>query len=264
MSATTLIQDNGQWLEIEVPPDATSIYLYVVASYEALQPAPEPEPEPEPSALGLTTNNLCYSNALISSPGEPDLFKFPGGSSVGFIGRVFPDDPRLIYDSLSGRQMCAIIDRTGVSQCGIDGIVASDLIDGDYVRLECPDNGPPRPDVDTTIPVSVGTTQTSPNLVIQVGCEPDSYCLSYTSGAFAYHTFDYPIFSPMARLRVRIFAATGNNQRLSYAQWSVRFSGGPQESFYQPKGEWLYITVPTDATSVEIQGNGFEEGSIPL
>jgi hypothetical protein len=209
-------------------------------------------------------SSYCGSDALISSPRESDLFLFPANSGLGIsAGFVKSDDPIIIFTSLTGRQMCAVVERTGTRECGIDGIVASGLRDSDEIRLECPDNGPPRPVSDTNVIVSIGTTQTSPNLAVQIGCEPGGDCFSYTAGNNAYRMFDYPVLKPMLRFRVRIFASIGHGQTLSYVQWTVRMLNRVDETYYQEKGEWLEISVPSDVGSISIEGNGFESGTPP-
>jgi hypothetical protein len=258
--ASILIQDNAQWLDITVPEGATSIHLYGSAFFE---PRPEPTPDPPPATgLNLGMPNLCGSDALISSPRESDLFYFAANSGIGIsAGFVTSDDPRIIFTSLTGRTMCVFFEGRGGIDCGIDSIVAYGLRDSDQIRLECPDNGPSRPAADTNIPVSVSTTGASPHFVIQVGCESGEPCLSYMVGYNAYRTFDYPVLEPMLRFRVRVFASIGNGERLSHVEWQIRFSNEPKESSYayiQRKGQWLDILVPSDATSIEIEGNGFE------
>lgn len=132
------------------------------------------------------------------------------------------------------------------------------------MTISCPDNGPPRPDADVAIPASIGTTSISPNLAVQIICESGSYCVSRArSNSGAYVELDYPIFSPAARFRVRIFVGAGNGQFLSYVEWQVGFSGEAQQMYYQPKGKWFQVVVPLDATSVQISGNAVVNGEMP-
>ena len=254
--AIDLIQIDAQWLEISVPSDAPSIQLYASANYEPLPPEPEPPRDPQPittSSFGVSNYCSGGANVLLSTPREPDFDILSANAGAGYSGGfIYSDDPRMVFTSLS-RQMCAVVERTGARDCGTDVFVASDLREGDDMRLECPDNGPPRPVADVNIPVSISTTQSSPNLLIQVGCEPGGYCLSYTHDYNAYRGFNYPVLEPMARFRIRIFGA-----RLMFARWRLGFSQGPKELYVQPKGQWFNIVVPSDATSVEIEGEGFE------
>lgn len=270
----TLTQENGQWLTIDVPSDATSVYLSVEVLYDSSQPDGEPpgetdpgtgDPPPPRRALSLGASNHCsFDSVLLRTPTDPEYMVMTGNSGSGTSGAVYSDDPRMIFDSLSGRQICAVLDRTGLRECGVESVIAPNLIDGDDVRVECPDNGPPRPEADNTIPASIGTTSTSPNLAVQVGCELGNYCLSRVrSGNGAYVAFDYPMLSPMARFRVRILAGSGNGQFFSHVEWLVAFSGRPQQTYYQPRGQWFVVTVPLDATSIEISGNAVLDGTIP-
>jgi hypothetical protein len=270
----TLTQENGQWMTIDVPADASSISLSVAASYDPSQPNQEPtedpdsdnnEPPPPARLLSLGMSNFCTTDSvIIGNPSDLEYFVLGGNSGAGFSSAATSNEPRLIFEPPSGRQLCASLDRTSLYACGVDSIVARDLADGDDVQITCPGNGPPRPDAATTIPASIGTTNTSPNLAVQVGCEPGNYCLSRVrSGYGTFVSFDYPILSPMARFRVRIFAASAGGQVLSYVEWQVGFSGSPQTTYYQAKGQWFEVLVPADATSIEISGNAVQNGEMP-
>jgi len=246
-----------------------------VVSYDPAQPAEEPtntdpnpsEPDPQPPRiLSLGASNFCSGSGTIAlgTPTNPEYLILAANAGAGFSGGVTSADPRMFFESLSGRQICATLDRTGLNQCGIDSIVASSLQDGDSVIIQCPDNGPSRPDANTTIIASIGTTNTSPNLAVQIGCEEGSYCLSdVRQGYGQYVEFNYPLLEPRARFRVRILGASGYGQVFSYAEWMVGFSGGVQEKYYQSKGKWFEILVPVDATSVQIEGNAVANGNMP-
>jgi hypothetical protein len=208
--------------------------------------------------------SYCGSDALISTSRESDLIIFTANSGFRIsLGYVKSDDPRIIFTSLTGRQMCAVVERTGTSQCGIDGIVASDLRDDDEIRFECPGDVPPQPVAESTIPILISTNGTGRRLLLQVGCEAGGPCLFYTAGEGESYQSDYPMLKPMLRFRVRIFAQVLYGPELTYAQWQVGFSNGPKETYYQLKGEWLEVFVPSDATSIEIYGDGHDTGSIP-
>jgi hypothetical protein len=269
--ATTLFQANAEWLDIIVPSDATSIQLYASALYD---PPQEPAPElPPATRFSINFDNQCVdyvdsADVLIGVPRESDLFLAPGNRGSFPTGDVFDsDDPKLIFTSLTGRQMCAVVDRTGFRICGTDNVAVSDFGQDEFLRLECPDPVPPQPVADRTIDILIVTDETSPNLVVQIGCEqPGGPCFSYTAGNTAYHGFQYPMLDPMLRLRVRVFASIGNGQSLSHVEWSAMISFGLRGYFVpyvQRKGEWFDISVPSDATYIEIRGNGFENGSIP-
>ena len=271
----TFTQENGQWLTVDVPSDALSVSLYVEVSYDPAQPPAEPtdpdptpnEPDPQPPRiLSLGASNFCSGSGTIAlgTPTDPEYLILAANAGAGFSGGVTSADPRMIFESLSGRQICATLDRTGLNTCGIDSIVASSLQDGDSVIIQCPDNGPSRPVADTTIVASIGTTNTSPNLAVQIGCEEGGYCLSdVRQGYGQYVELNYPVLEPRARFRVRILGASGYGQVFSYAEWMVAFSGGVQEKHYQPKGKWFEIVVPVDASSVQIEGNAVANGDMP-
>jgi hypothetical protein len=268
-TATTLVQANAEWLDIGVPSDATSIQLYGSAFYD---PPQEPTPEPQPAtefSINVANNCVDSADALLGVPRESDLFLAPTNRGSFPMGTVFDsDDPRLIFTTLTGRQMCAVVERTGASNCGTDNVVVSDLRQDDFLRLECPDTAPPQPVSESTINISIVTDATSPNLVVQFGCEqPGGPCFSYTTKKTSELVFLYPVLEPMLRFRVRVFASIADGQKLSYVEWQVRIfkdpDMGPKVSYYQPKGQWLDISVPSDATYIEIEGNGFESGSVP-
>jgi hypothetical protein len=270
----TLTQETGQWLTIDVPTDAPSVSLYVDVSYDPAQPTTEPttpdpppsDPNPQPRFLSLGASNFCSSSAtvVIGTPTDPEYFILDANAGVGFSGGVTSNDPRLIFESLSGRQICATLDRTILDTCGIDNIVAANLADGDDIAIRCPDNGPPRPDTDQTILATIGTTTASPNLAVQIGCEAGNYCLSSVrSGYGTYVELNYPIYPPRVRFRVRILGGAGNGQFFSYVEWMVGFSGHAQEKYYQPKGQWFEVVVLNGASSIEIQGNAVVDGGIP-
>ncbi|KAM0708055.1 hypothetical protein Q7P35_004704 [Cladosporium inversicolor] len=186
------------------------------------------------------------------------------GCEDGFPGGITTADPRTIFESLSGRQICATVDRTSLNACGIDNIVAPSLADGDDVTIRCPDNGPPRPGLDNTILASIGTTNTSPNLALQIGCEEGNSCLSQVRSSYGtYVELNYPIVPPRVRIRVRILGGTGNGQFFSYVEWMVGFSGRDKKLYYQVKGKWFEVVVPTGAESIEIEGNAVVSGEIP-
>ena len=273
----TLTQENGQWLELDVPSDAASVSLSVEVSYE---PPPQPptdeptnpdtppnDPDPQPIRfLSLGATNLCSGSSavVISTPADPEYLILPAGAGTGFSGRITSADPRMLFESLSGQQICAKLDRTSLYQCGIDSVVASNLDDGDYVDIVCPDKGPPRPDADMNIVAKIGTTSTSPNLAVQIGCEEGNYCLSSVRPGYGtYVELNYPIFPPRVRFRVRILGGAGNGQFFSYVEWMVGFSGRDQEKYYQPKGQWFVVVVPTGASSIEVSGNAVVSGDIP-
>jgi len=271
---TILRQENGQWLIIDVPSDATFVSLYVDVSYDPAEPTDEPtdpdpnpnEPDPQPRYLSLGASNSCSSSAtvVIGTPTDPEYFILQANTGVGFSGGITSADPRIIFESLSGRTICAVLDRNALDTCGIDNIVASNLADGDDVLIRCPDNGPPRPDADSTIVASIGTTNTSPNLAVQIGCEEGNYCLSSVRPGYGtYVELNYPIFPPRVRFRVRILGGAGNGQFFSYVEWMVGFSGRDQEKYYQPKGQWFVVVVPTGASSIEVSGNAVVSGDIP-
>jgi hypothetical protein len=260
---TTLIQPNAQWLDIDVPSDATSITLYGDAF-----DGPPPEP------VTLSVINACdnAAEALISVPRESDLLIAPSLDEVGLRpGMIYSDDPQIFFTSLTGRQMCAVVERTGSGSCGIDGIVASGLMDSDIVRLECPDDGPPLPVSDNIMPVIIITDQTSPNLVVQFGCETEGGdCFSYAAGRNANRDLKYPVLEPMLRFRVRIYAEIGYGEALSYVKWQVKVFTLAEQIYYRQKGEWLEVYIPPsvlitsdDGSSIIIKGFGFESGSSP-
>jgi hypothetical protein len=252
----TMFQMNGDWLIIDVPTDATSIILSVTALY-----AP---PQPPPRFISLGVSNFCPTDAvLIGIPTNPDYMILARYSGAGFQD-VRSDDPRLIFESPSGRQLCASLDRTGLYTCGVEGIIAAGLIDGDNVHITCPGDRPPQPNAATTIPARIGTTSTSPKYAVQIGCEPGNYCNSaYGDGYGTAAILDYPILSPMARFRVRILALSSDGQSLGYVEWLVGFSGGPQTTYYQARGQWFEVVVPSDATSVYVLGNAVLSGTMP-
>ena len=177
-----LIQDNAQWLDITVPEGATSIHLYGSAFFE-----PRPEPTPEPTVFSINAANNCLdsADALIGVPRESDLFLAPanrGSFPMGYV--LYSDDPRVIFTSLTGRQMCAVVMQTGARSCGTDDIVVPDLRQDDFLELQCPDAPPPLPVSDSTIKVRIATSETSPNLVVQFGCEqPGGPCFPTRLGS---------------------------------------------------------------------------------
>jgi hypothetical protein len=269
------VQANAEWLDISVPSDATSIQLYGSAFYDPPQePTPEPTPGPPPNTeILFSLANNCVdiyniANALLGVPRDSDLFLAlsDSGSSPTRAG-FDSDNPKLIFTSLTGRKMCAVVQRTGTRICGTDNVVVSDLEENDFLSLDCPD-APPYPVVDSGISVSLFTHETSPNLVVQLGCEqPGGPCFSYTTKNNAHLELQYSLLKPMLRFRVRVFTSIADGQRLNYVEWQVRISKGPdirpKVSYYQPKGQWLDISILSDATYIEIHGYGSKIGSIP-
>lgn len=260
---TTLVQSSGQWLDIIVPSDATSIRLFGSAFY-----TPPPEPSQPVHALFLTVRNLCAtSDVLISSTTESDVAFLPAGSEVSItFSSVLADDPRMLCTSLTGRRMCAEVKRRpGETDCGAesaDGFVAASLIDLDEIGLTCPDPVPADPEAVYTIPMIIRTTRYSPNFVLQVDCGEFGMCAPYVAGKGVDTTIDYPIVGmQLHAFKVRIFASTEYGEILSYVEWRVRFSKGTIERYYVPRGQWLWLAVPPDATSIDIYGDGHETGS---
>jgi hypothetical protein len=113
--ATTLFQANAEWLDIIVPSDATSIQLYASALYD---PPQEPAPElPPATRFSINFDNQCVdyvdsADVLIGVPRESDLFLAPTNRGSFPMGTVLDsDDPRLIFTSLTGRQMSAFVEQ---------------------------------------------------------------------------------------------------------------------------------------------------------
>lgn len=230
------------------------------SSTSTLEPAPEPEPEPEPNIwFSLSAINYCSegNSAIFSTPDSKDWLIFLAGSSLGF--GLYSGDPTASFAPTSGVRMCAKVERTGIEQCAYDVLEVTSLRSQDIITLTCPDPAPPRPDLSTPIPLNIRTSASSPNLVIQIGCEPGNYCLSYAiQGNSQNNDFSYPILSPMARLRVKVF---GSNMR--YAEWKIAFSGAAPRTRYQPNTQWLDITVPVGASRIDLQASGMYSGTAP-
>lgn len=208
----TLTQENGKWLTVDVPSDALSVSLNVMVSYDPGQLAEEPtnrDPKPSepdqqpPRILSLGASNFYSGSGAITlgTPTDPEYSTLAANAGAGFSSGVTSTDPRMIFECLCGRQICATLDRTALNQCGIDSIVAPSLQDGDNVIIQCPGAG--------------------------------NYCLSEVRQGYGqYVELNYPLFEPRARFRVRILGASGYGQVFSYAEWMVRFPVGAQERYY--------------------------------
>ena len=62
---------------------------------------------------------------------------------------------------------------------------------------------------------------------------------------------------------MRILGDTAYGQGFSYVEWLVGFSGGAQETYYQARGRWFEVLVPSGASSIEIEGNAVGSGEMP-
>lgn len=143
--------------------------------------------------------------------------------------------------------MCALSTLGTATACGTELFQLTGIVDQDVIQLSCPDSPPPPADMSRTIPLSIYTGPSCPNLLAQIGCE-GSYCqgLAYVE-ASQNVALSYPMLSPAARLRVRILRSA-----YSSVKWTVSFGGDPT-FLDQANSQWLDIAVPDDASQVSLR-----------
>lgn len=125
------------------------------------------------------------------------------------------DTPSVSFSMTGGANMCVLIERSNFRECGYEDI-ATGLQSEDTIILTFPDANPPsQPDLSNSVPLRIQSSGSGENMIMQIGCEPDNYCLSYlvTSGS-SDQALSYPVLSTAARLRVKVFGSDD----MSYAQ----------------------------------------------
>lgn len=237
-------------------PSTTSSSLSSSSSESIIEPEPELEPY-----FSISAGNMCPpgNSAIFSTPDSKDLLILPPSMAVGTT--IYSSNPSVSFAPTSGGRMCVRVDRTGSQQCGFDVVEAPGLRANDWITITCPDPFPPSPDLSSVIPLVIQTSPSCPNLVVQIGCEPDNYCNSFVNqglGNSVIRDLRYPILSPTARLRVKVFGSS-----MRFAQWSVSFSSGPARNYYQANTFWLEASVPTGASSIDLQAVCFYQGETP-
>jgi hypothetical protein len=210
----------GDTLELECP--TSTVYAKVVNSC----------PVDNPAIFGVSR--------------EADWVILRAGDSFDF--NVPVDDASATFTPLGGYRMCALSGLGTANACGTDLFQLTGIVDQDVVQLNCPDSPPPPADMSSTIPLSINTGPSCPNLLVQIGCE-GTYCqgLAYVEGSENV-ALSYPVLSPAARLRVRILRSA-----YSSIKWTVAFSGADPRFLDQANSQWLDVAVPNDATQISLR-----------
>ena len=191
--------------------------------------------------------NSCPLNspAIFDTSREPDWVILRAGDSFDF--NVPAEDASAVFTPLGGYRTCATGSRSAASACSAETFQLTGIVDQDITQLSCPDSPPPLADVSTTIPLSIYTGPSCPNLLMQIECE-GTYCqgLGYIEGSQNV-ALSYPLLSPAARLRVRLLRSI-----YSSVKWTVNFGGDP--TFVdQANSQWLDIAVPDDANQIDLR-----------
>lgn len=197
--------------------------------------------------------NDCNS-LVLSEPSSRDRTAVRSFSNFPFT--LPASEPVASFVTLDAQRICVYTERGGYNQnsCGVDNVSIGSLQDNDIVRVECTDSAPALDFSENAIPISLSMSIESKWIAIQIGCEQGNACTSWSNfGSVDGFYLTYPVITPRACLRVKIFGADWPS-RMYYVRWSVSFSGGPQESYIQDNGNWLELTVPFSATSIDLQG----------
>lgn len=191
--------------------------------------------------------NSCPLNspAIFDTSREPDWVILRAGDSFDF--NVPAEDASAVFTPLGGYRTCATGSRSAASACSAETFQLTGIVDQDITQLSCPDSPPPLADVSTTIPLSIYTGPSCPNLLVQIGREGTyGQGLGYIEGSQNV-ALSYPLLSPAARLRVRLLRSI-----YSSVKWTVS-SGGDPTFVDQANSQWLDIAVPDDATRIDLR-----------
>lgn len=158
---------------------------------------------PISNVYAKVVNSCPLDNPVIfGTSREPDWIILRAGDS--FDSNVPAGDGSATFTPLGGYRTCALSTLDTATACGTELFQLTGIVDQDVVQLTCPDSAPPLADMSRTIPLSIYTGPSCPNLLVQIGCE-GTYCqgLGYIEGSQNV-ALSYPILSPAARLRVKI------------------------------------------------------------
>jgi hypothetical protein len=201
---------------------------------------------PISTVYAKVVNSCSLDNPVIfGTSREPDWILLRAGESFDF--NVPAEDASAVFTPLGGYRTCATGSLSTATACGTETFQLTGIADQDIIQLSCPDSPPPLADMSTTIPLSIYTGYSCPNLLVQIGCE-GTYCqgLGYIEG-YQNVALSYPMLSPAARLRVRILRSA-----YSSIKWTASFGGDP--TFVdQTNSRWLDIAVPGDASQINLR-----------
>jgi hypothetical protein len=183
--------------------------------------------------------------AIFGVSREADWVILRAGDSFDF--NVPAEDASATFIPLGGYRMCALSGLGTANACGTETIQLTGIVDQDVVQLNYPGTPPAPADMSRTIPLSIYTGPSCPNLLVQIGCE-GHYCqgLAYLEGSKNV-ALAYPMLSPAARLQIRILRSI-----YSSVKWTVTFGGDPT-FLDQANSQWLEIAVPDDATQIALR-----------
>lgn len=251
--------------------EASTSSEFSIESTSSPTPSPPPPPppppvcSPQPPSINRATNQVNLRNRCYLGTGFPVIFSQPQISidSMAFTQHdslgmsLYPEDMNPTFYPIAGGRICVRSQQTGQEWCG-DGpgpVMARPTMQLEGLDIDCPGPRPGSPDLTNNIPLNIRVGRACAFFAVQIGCEEGQYCLGqgfeniWPPRPNAY--LQYPVLPQAARLRVRV-AETARNE------WRVQFvnsdsSLGPFADYSQCQGNWLDITVPSDARGINLE-----------
>jgi hypothetical protein len=274
-------QQLGEWIEIEGlrarivvecrrKPSTIQIspygYPYRYRAYWWRENATFQNPEPMDAYVYNGNNCNPYEPVIVGTYDNLDgSLQYPGSEQYlelmagEYPAGIFPSpDPgsgerssAAFFTPTSGSRMCAGILLNGeliYKTCNRDTFAQPVPRDREEMLLSCEARAP-LPEMSATIPLDIRTTSNCPYLVVQIGCQSTDYCLGYGyQGGPRNMRLEYPILSPIARVRVKVLGPGFGS-----ATWLIDFSNVEQSASIQARGYWQDILVPAGTTYISLR-----------
>lgn len=251
----------------EEPSTSSEFSMESTTSATPSPPPPPPPPvcSPQPPSNIRGTYQVNLRNRCYLRTGFPVIFSQPQISidSMAFTQHdssgisLLPEDMNPTFYPVAGGRICVKSQQTGEEWCG-DGpspVTARPTRQLEDLDIDCPGPRPGSPDLANTIPLNIRVGSACAFFAVQIGCEEGQYCLGQgfeniwppRPNAF----LQYPVLPQAARLRVRVTDTARNEWRVQFVNSDS--SLGSFADYSQCQGNWLDISVPSDARGINLE-----------